>query len=159
MKMPHSVRWWLHLPSRVALILGIGALPTTGGPAAAQATAPGPAAAPAARGDIGIRSEGGKVYVSEGGREFREVPLGDNPQARHLRQLLESNGAAAGPAGLRLSPMRLAGGGGAGFHWTPFRKSDDPPEKKAADPSAGKAGTQKPPSSTPQKAPGDNAKG
>jgi hypothetical protein len=162
MEMPRSLRRWLRLPGRVALILGMGALTNASVRADLPETGPGSAVSPIARGDLVIRSEAGKIYLSERGGEFREVPLGDTPEARHLRQLLGRNDAAAGPAGLRLSPTLLAGGGGSGFHWNPFQKNDTPDKKTAPDQAkpADKPGTQqKPPSPATTKATGDNGKG
>jgi hypothetical protein len=162
MRMSRSVGRWLRLPSRIALILGMGALSTAGARADAPEIGPGATVSPAGRGDLSIRSEGVNIYLSEGGGEFREVPLGDTSEARHLRQLLDRSDVAAGPAGLRLSPTLLAGGGGSGFHWNPFEKAR-PPDKKAAPDQAipaDKAGTQlKPPSPATTKATGDNGKG
>src|SRR5690348_13363083 len=164
MTIPQTVRRLLHLPSRIALILGLGALSTTGAQADAPAAGRDAAAAPEARGELMIRTAGGKIYLSEAGRGFREVPLGDTAEARRLRQLLEDSGAAAGPDGLRLTPMLLAGGGGAGFHWAPFGKADDPPPEKNAAPDRSappdRAGTgQKPAPPTLPKAAGGNPRG
>ena len=94
MRMPRSVGRWLRLPSRIALILGMGAFSTAGARADAPEIGPGATVSPAGRGDLSIRSAGGKIYLSEGGGEFREVPLGDTPEARHLRQLLDRSDAA-----------------------------------------------------------------
>lgn len=161
--MPQSVRRWLRLPSRIALILGVGALSATGARADHPADRRDPAVAPEPCGDLVIRSERGKIYLSEAGREFREVALGNTPEARRLKQLLESTGSAAAPGGLRLSPMLLAGGGGAGFHWAPFGKADNPPPETGATPSrpaAPRTGTpQKPTSPTPPRPPEGNGKG
>jgi hypothetical protein len=153
---------WLRLPSRIALILGMGALSTTGARADALEIGPGTTVPPAGRGDLLVRSEAGKIYLSEGGGEFLEVPLGDTPEARRLRQRLDRIEAAAGPAGLRLSSTLLAGGGGSGFHWTPFEKARTPDKKAAPDQAnpADKAGSQqKAPSPATTKATGDNGKG
>jgi hypothetical protein len=135
MIIPRSVRRWLHLPGRVALILGLGALSTAG----ARADAP-EGHGRAGVGDVLVRSEGGKIYLSQGGEQFQELRLGDTVEARHLRQLLEQNGAAASPAGLRLNPTILAGGGGSGFYWwTPAGKKGDPGKASNSD----KAGADK----------------
>jgi hypothetical protein len=124
MEIPGSVRRWSRLPSRVALILGVG-----GAVATAEARADIPQIRPdvnaAATGlrELAIRIEAERIFLSEAGGEFRELPLGDTPEARRLRQLLEANDAAKGPGGVRLSPLLLAGGGGSGFHWNPFAKA------------------------------------
>ena len=73
-------------------------------------------------GELLIRTEGGRIYLSEGGREFHELQLADTTHARMLKQLLENNGAEEA-AGMRLTPMLLAGDGGSGFHWAPADKT------------------------------------
>ena len=60
-----------------------------------------------------IRSEGGKIYLSEGGRES-ELRLGATPERDRLLRLLEEHGAA----GVKLDPdprLIMSGGGGSGF--------------------------------------------
>jgi hypothetical protein len=115
---------WLRLPSRIALLLGLGALSAAGARADTGQGQPGAGIAPVARGhqarlgEALIRTEGGRIYLSEGGGEFREVQLADTIHARLLKQLVEYNGAEQ-RAGVRLTPMLLAGDGGSGFHWTP----------------------------------------
>lgn len=118
MAIPRSLRPWLRLPGRVALILGLGALSTAG----ARADAPDQDHRTAS-GDVLIRSEGGRIYFSEGGRGFEELRLGNTAEARHLRELVEDH--AGGSGALRLNPTILAGGGGSGFHWwTPAGKTE-----------------------------------
>ncbi len=117
-------RKWVALPSRLALLLGVGAL--SAGSARADAAPidqiqpqgiPQPSAAGSA--DLRIWSEGGRVHLSDSGAEATELHLGDTAEARHLRQLLERHGATEAGAGIRLDRMILAGGGGDGFHWAP----------------------------------------
>lgn len=110
MAIPRSLRGWLRLPGRAAVLIGLGALSTAGARADVSDQD-----CRAASGDVLIRSEGGRIYLSEGGSGFEELRLGDTAEARHLRQLLEEH--VAGPAGLRLNPTILAGGGGSGYHW------------------------------------------
>jgi hypothetical protein len=64
-------------------------------------------------GDLQIRSEDGKIFLSEGGRET-ELRLGATPQRDHLLRLLEEHG----PAGVKLDTdprLIMSGGGGTGF--------------------------------------------
>jgi hypothetical protein len=131
MPIPRSVRRWLRLPGRAALVLGLGALTT----AAARADMPGPSQShPTALGDLVIRSEGGKIYLSEGGRDFQELQLSDTAEARHLKQLIEERGEAQGTPHLRLNPTILAGGGGSGFHWWGAAdKTDNAGKTRASD--------------------------
>jgi hypothetical protein len=114
MVIPRSVRRWLRLPSRIALILGLGALSTAGAPADAQANQ-------AAPGDALIRSDGGKIYLTERGREI-ELQLGATPQRDRLLRLLEAHG----PAGVKLESdprLIMSGGGGSGFSLRDITKS------------------------------------
>jgi hypothetical protein len=118
MPIPRSLRRWLRLPGRVALILGLGALSTAG----ARAGTPDQGC-DTARGDLLIRSVGGKIYLSERGREFQLLRLSDTPAARHLRQLVEPRDTVD----LQAKSTILAGGGGSGFFWgDPARKTADP---------------------------------
>ena len=108
---------WLRLPSRIALLLGLGALSAAAARADTGQAQPGAGIAPSAQGNqatLGealIRTEGGRIYLSEGGGEFNELQLTDTTHARMLRQFLENN-SAEGAAGMRLTPMLLAGDGG-----------------------------------------------
>jgi hypothetical protein len=110
MQMTFSLRRWLRLPGRAALILGLGALSG----AAARADTPDQAHR-TGLGDRQIRSEGGKIYFSEGGQEA-ELRVGTAPQRDHLLRLLEEHG----PAGVKLDPdprLLMSSGGGSGFFW------------------------------------------
>jgi hypothetical protein len=133
MNMPRSVGQWLRLPSRIALILGMGALSATGARADAPESGPGATVSPAGRGDVLIRSEGGQIFLSEGGRET-ELRLTATPQRDHLLQLLEEHGAA----GIKLDRdprLIMSGGGGTGFSLWDTRKSiTDKPAPAPPDP-------------------------
>jgi hypothetical protein len=114
MAISRSLHRWLRLPSRIALILGLGALSTTGAPADSQAKQ-------AASGDALIRSDGGKIYLTEGGRET-ELRLSATPQRDRLLRLLEEHGSA----GVKLDRdprLIMSSGGGAGFYWWGQKKS------------------------------------
>jgi hypothetical protein len=114
MAISRSLHRWLRLPSRIALILGLGALSTAGATADAQANQ-------TASGDALIRSDGGKIYLSEGGRES-ELRLSATPQRDRLLRLLEEYG----PAGVKLDRdprLIMSSGGGAGFYWWGQKKS------------------------------------
>jgi hypothetical protein len=147
MAISRSARRWLRLPGRVALVLGIGALSTAG---ARADTAEGPPHAD--RGDTLIRSEGGRIYLYERGRET-ELRLGATRQRDHLLRLLEERG----PAGVELGSdpsLIMSGGGGAGFSLRDITKSvtDKPdPAAKNASPA-----TPPRPSTKPEIAPHDS---
>ena len=141
MAIPCSVRKWLRLPGRVALILGLGALSTAGSQADTQASQP-------ASGDASVRSDGGKIYLSEGGRET-ELRLGATPQRERLLRLLEEHGSA----GVKLDSdprLIMSGGGGTGFSLWDIRKSlTDTPAPTPRDPPQ----VTTPPSSPEQRSP------
>jgi hypothetical protein len=116
--MPTSRSWirWLRLPSRLALMLGLGAAAVAGvradTPGDHERTGPG---------DVLIRSEGGKIFLSEGGRET-ELRLGATPERDHLLRLLQDHG----PAGVKLDPdprLIMSGGGGSGFSLRDLKNS------------------------------------
>jgi hypothetical protein len=142
--MPASRSWkeWLRLPSRLALTLGLGAAAVAG----ARAEAPD-GHERTSQNDVLIRSEGEKIYLSEGGQET-ELRLSATPQRGHLLRLLEEHG----PAGVKLDPdprLIMSGGGGSGFSlrdltksWTaePVPAPQTPPQISTP-PSAPKRGT------------------
>jgi hypothetical protein len=139
MPIPRSLRRWLRLPGRVALILGLGASSTAGARADTLDQAHR-----ASFDDILIRSEGGKIYLTEGGRES-ELQLTATPQRDHLLRLLEEHG----PGGVKLDRdprLIMSSGGGSGFYWWGVKK---PTTDKAAP--AGSA----PPPGTPSPSPPD----
>jgi hypothetical protein len=107
---------WLRLPSRVALILGLGALSSAGVRADTLDQSNRTAS-----GDVLVRSEGGKIFLTERGRET-ELRLGATAQRNLLLRLLEEHG----PAGVKLDGdprLLLAGGAGAGFSLRDVAKS------------------------------------
>jgi hypothetical protein len=127
-----SVCRWLRLPSRVALLFGLGALSAAAARADTGDHRPGALVgatsqdAQPAPGEVLIRSEAGRIYLSEGGGALHELSLADTVETRRLRQLLDTDGAA-NAAGVRLDPMLLAGDGGAGFHWAPVDRRPGKP--------------------------------
>jgi hypothetical protein len=134
MRMPASMRDWLRRPGRITLTLGLGALAATA-PEAAEAEFHldrVPQQSVKAFGELSIWSEGGDIYVSEPGTQTQKLALGDSPEARRLRELLELDGAtAASPRALR-DRIILVGGGGDGFHWAPARRAGNPNNAEAS---------------------------
>lgn len=106
------------LPRWGALLLGFGALFAGGARAASPdvqpvGTPPGSPSAPGVAADkVTIRSEGGKVYISQAGRPFEELTLGDTPEAEHFKRLLEEAGFAAGQISVPVGSTIVASGGG-----------------------------------------------
>ena len=119
-----SLAKWLRLPSRIAVLLGMGALSATGAsPAIAQPDpGNGPTRVPQQSaknfGEVLIWSEEGRIYLAEAGKPGEELRLGDTFEARHLRQLLEQHGATASARRVLLNRIILVGGGGCGFDRT-----------------------------------------
>ena len=145
MPLPRSLRRWLRLPGRAALILGLGAL---SGTAVRADTADQDHRT--VFGDLQIRSENGKIFLSEGGQET-ELRLSATPQRNHLLRLLEQHG----PAGVKLDPdprLIMSGGGGSGFSLRDLTRSltgerapaPQPPPQTSTPPSAPKMGTSPP---------------
>jgi hypothetical protein len=141
-----SVRRWFRLPSRIALLLGLGALSAaaaradTGLDQAGEGITPPAHGGQTSPGNLVIRTEGGRIYLSEGGGEFHELRLRDMAEARLLQQLVQRNGEAA-TAGIRLAPVILAGDGGAGIHWPPTGKSAPRGQPGSVGPRTPTAGT------------------
>jgi hypothetical protein len=107
---------WFRLPSRIALILGIGASSAAG----AQADVP-ELANLTSFGGVLVRSDGGRIFISEGGLET-ELQLSATPLRDRLLRLLDEHG----PAGVKLDRdprLIMSSGGGAGFYWWGARKS------------------------------------
>jgi hypothetical protein len=125
---PLSLSKWLRLPSRIALLLGLGALSAAGAAAGALEPAADPTNSPTSEkdrpnfADLVIRSEGGRIYLSEGSGALQALALADTPEARLLMQIVARQGAT--PTAIRLKSTILAGAGGDGFHWTPVGRAN-----------------------------------
>lgn len=123
MFLPFSLNGWLRLPSRIALLLGLGALSAAGADAntgeayTAKATDGVPRQDATAFADLRIWTEGGRIYIAEPGKPGEDLCLGDTLEARDLRQLLEQHGATAASRHVPFARMLLVGGGGCGFDW------------------------------------------
>ena len=119
-----SIGRWGRLGGQAALVLGLGALAAAGGRADAGPDQRDAGVAPSVQGkpegprEMRIRIDGARIFLSEGGGDFRELALGDEVHAQRLKALLAQNAGATGPKGIRLDQMLLAGAGGEGFHWS-----------------------------------------
>lgn len=123
MPAPRNMRKWFSLPSRVALMLGLGALSAAGAKSdAATLDQANPARIPQTSvknfGELQVWSDGGRIFLSEAGAAPRELTLGDTADAARLRQLLERDGATAASPQVLQHRLILVGGGGDGFHWS-----------------------------------------
>lgn len=125
-------RRWLRLPGRLALLFGAGALSVAGAETAVAAPhlSDGPIRVPQQSGksfaEVLVWSEAGRIYFFESGRGPQELQLGNTPEARHLRQLLESEAATGVSPRVLKHRMILVGGGGMGTHWGDAAPSADP---------------------------------
>jgi hypothetical protein len=121
--MSRSIREWLRLPSRLALLLGVGALSVAG--AKADATQPVRVPQQSAKnfGELRIWTEAGRIYAAEFGKEAQELQFGNTAEARYLRELLERDGATETSPRILSDRMILVGGGGAGFDWAPAERN------------------------------------
>jgi hypothetical protein len=137
MRVPGFARNWPRRPSRIALLLGLGALSVAG--ARTEAAKLGPVDVPPETGDALIRDLDGKIFLAERGGEFRELRLQSTAEAEMLKQLLRSR--IGGTAAIPLHSTILAGAGGEAFHWAP-----------ADDARAPQKGTTAPAAQTPAKA-------
>ena len=117
--MSSAMRRMLSLPSRIAMLLGLGAISVAG---AHAATAGDRVPQQSAKnfGDLRVWRDGDRVFVAEPGKAAEEVRLGDTAEARALREML-AGATADRPLELR-DRLILVGGGGMGTHWTPQDK-------------------------------------
>jgi hypothetical protein len=112
--------WRLRLPRWTALFLGFGALFAADAEAGQPENQAGGSAGGALEdrgtaGEVVIRAEGGKIYLSENGSGFEELSLTDTPEAAHLLRLLKETGAADSTMTVPVGGIIVAEGG-AGFH-------------------------------------------
>lgn len=133
--MPSPLFSRLRLPSRVALLLGMGALSAATARADTGPQVPGNSTDPLSRTErhppaaLSLWSDGERLYFAEHNCSGQELRLQDTAEARHLRQLLQEHAGAAN--GIRLDRMILAGGGGMGISWERARNPDParPPQR------------------------------
>jgi hypothetical protein len=123
-------RKWYGVPSRIALLLGVGAISAAGANADTASIGQGghPARIPQQSaktfGELRVWSDNGRIYMSESGGRASELRLGDTAEARQLRELLERAKATADAPHTIQHRIILVGGGGEGFHWTPGGRSE-----------------------------------
>jgi len=117
-------RKWLCLPSRIALLLGLGAVSAVGAQASTANASSEPQQSVRSFGELLIWTDGDRIFISEAGQQARELMLGDSAEARRLRGLLQREGATADSPRMLQDRMILVGGGGMGVSW----------EKKPASP-------------------------
>lgn len=137
------MREWLGAPSRIAMLVGAGALSIAVARAdtASQASTgdtdarmPQQSSKPFA--DLVIWQESGRIFIAEAGKPPEELRLGNTAEAGLLCQLLEQQGATADKPHTIGDRIILVGGGGCGFDWTPPGKTATRPPAHASDESA-----------------------
>src|SRR4051812_23467286 len=98
MSLRSSLPKWLRLPSRVALLLGVGALSATSAQAGTSEfdrSARMPQQSAKSFGELRIWSEGDRIFVSESGGPAQELLLGESVEARQLKEMLHRDGSSA----------------------------------------------------------------
>jgi len=132
MPVPSFARKWYGFPSRIALLLGVGAISAAGANAdtASIGQDEHPARIPQQSaktfGELRVWSDNGRIYMSESGGGASELRLGDTAEARRLAELLEGAKATADAPHTVQHRIILVGGGGDGFHWAPAGRSEAP---------------------------------
>jgi hypothetical protein len=122
---------WSQLPAWGALVLGFGAL--LGQDARADRSQIQPSqAAPESQSskrlasqsdEVAVRLDGETISISQDGRAFEELRLGDTPEAAHLRKLLRDAGADGQSVSVPVGAMIVASGGGSGKGEKPKQQS------------------------------------
>src|ERR1700748_2994165 len=74
---------WSYIPAWTALLLGGGALMST----ARADVSPQPSSRPETH-EVVVKMDGDNILISQDGRNFEALPLGDTREAAHLRKLL-----------------------------------------------------------------------
>lgn len=129
--MVSALRSWLRLPSRMALLFGMGAVSVSA--AGAAPVDSGDQLRDAVRvplqgaksfGDLRIWTEGERVFVAEGDRPAEELRLSNSAEAALLRQMLQEKGATAAVPHRLQDRIILVGSGGMGTHWEAQRPAD-----------------------------------
>ena len=104
---------WSQLPAWGALVLGFGAL--LGQDARANTPQVQPSKPQAARSDeVAVRLDGETILISQDGRTFEELRLGNTAEAAHLKRLLRDAGAVEQAVSVPVGAMIVASGGGSG---------------------------------------------
>jgi hypothetical protein len=119
---------WSQLPAWGALVLGFAAL--LGGEARADRSqlqpldaTPEPSGRSALRLDeVSVRIEGENIYISQGGRAFEELHLGNTPEATLFRKLLRDVGTMGQSIAVPVGSTIVASGGGGHSGQKPKQK-------------------------------------
>jgi hypothetical protein len=123
---------WSQLPAWGALALGFGAL--LGQDARASTPQVQPSKPQAARSDeVAVRLDGETILISQDGRTFDELRLGNTAEVAHLKQLLRAAGAVEQAVSVPVGAMIVASGGGSGKGLKPKQQSSQQSSAPPAD--------------------------
>jgi hypothetical protein len=101
----------LRLPKWAALILGFGALFAGDARADKSQIQPPSSRLGSNLDEVLIRTEGEKIYISQGGGAFEELSLGNAPEAAYFRELLRDASTVDGQIAVPIGPIIVANGG------------------------------------------------
>jgi hypothetical protein len=73
--------------------------------------------------EVAVRIEGENIYISQGGRAFEELHLGDTAEAVRFRKLLLDAGALGQSITVPIGSTIVASGGGSLYGEKPKQKT------------------------------------
>ena len=123
---------WSHFPSWVALLLSGGALVSS----ARADVNPQPPSRPDFRShEVVVKIDGENILLSQDGKNFEELRVGDTREALHLRRLLRDEASDGRSITIPVGSMIVASGGasGKGWGWKSRQPTSPPPGKKDGD--------------------------
>ncbi len=126
---------WSQLPALGALALGFGALLGQDVRAEVPLVQPAESLKPqATRSDeVAVRLDGDTILISQDGRAFEELRLGNTAEAAHLKRLLRDAGAVGQAVSVPVGAMIVASGGGSGKGEKPKQQSSQRSSTPPAD--------------------------
>ena len=119
-----------HLPAWAALLLGGGALMSSAQADVKQQPQGQPDFATR---EVAVKTDGENIFISQDGRTFEELRLGDTREALHLRKLLRDEASDGRTITIPVGSMIVASGGATGRGWgwkTAHQPADRPAAKK-----------------------------
>jgi hypothetical protein len=106
--------FWSHIPAWVALLFGGGALISSAQAGVKQQPQGQPDFATR---EVVVKTDGENILISQDGRHFEELRLGDTREALHLRKLLRDEAADGQSITIPVGSMIVASGGATGKGW------------------------------------------
>ncbi len=105
---------WSHLPAWGALLLSGGALV---GSAQADVRPQSTSQSDPGTHEVVVKIDGDNILISQDGRNFEELRLGDTREALHLRKLLRDEVSDGRSITVPVGSMIVASGGASGRGW------------------------------------------